>query len=115
MNQNNLPEYTHDPIYGELVSFCEQCGIMVEYATTGSDYYARTNRNSIQMGSDSDYRNAEHAAIVLGHELAHTLEDSYYLRHEDLAKYEITPYPGDDVEDLCDCWGVALYKLASLI
>lgn len=115
MDQNSLPEYVQDPIYGELVSLCEQCGIMVEYTTTGTDYYARTDRSSIQMGPDSEYRNAEHATIVLGHELAHTLEDSYHLGRNDLAKYEIAPYPNDDIEDLCDCWGVALYKLASLI
>lgn len=115
MNQSNLPQYAHDPIYKELVSLCEQCGIAIEYTNAGDDYYARTNQKIIQMGPDSAYRNAEHAAIVLGHELAHTLQEHYYLSRKDLAEYGIAPYPNDDDEDLCDCWGVALYKLASLI
>lgn len=116
MDQSNLPEYTQNPVYEELVSLCERCGIAVEYTPAAADRYARSDKLSwIQMGPDSQFRNAEHAAIVLGHELAHILEDQYHLRQEDLAKYEIAPYPSDDIEGLCDCWGVALYKLALLI
>lgn len=116
-----LPEYTHDPAYMELAHLCELCGIRIEYVDLSSDaFYARCDRCSvIQMGTDTDYKNSEHAAIVLGHELSHLLEDSNGIRLSDLHEYEVVPYPGYNgldnekaTEDLCDCWGVALYSLA---
>ena len=111
----NKPQYSQDPVYQKMVSFCEQCGLMIEYVAPSDTWRGRTESTHIQMQPDEEYKNAEDATLVLGHELAHSLEDRFYLDAHILDEYGVNAFPSDDIELLCDCWGTALYKLAFLM
>lgn len=110
----NKPEYTKDPVYQKLVAFCKACGLSVGYGAPDDRWRARTDRNCIQVQPDSEYKNTEEAALVLGHELAHTVSDSCGIPANVLADYGFTLYAGDE-KDLCDIWGTAFCQLASMI
>lgn len=98
--------------FSMLRRFCELCGITVVFSKDDDRSMARTDRvTTIEMGTDDEYVNAEHAALVLGHELSHAIEE-YRPTGADLEAYNFAPFPSNDVEDLCDCWGVAIYQLA---
>ena len=111
----NEPKYSQDLVYQKLASFCEQCGLKIEYVAPSDTCRGRTAGRCIQMQPDEEYKNAEDATLVLGHELAHSLEDRFYLDAHTLDEYGISAFPSDDIELLCDCWGTALYKLAILM
>ena len=111
----NEPLYSQDPIYQKLAFFCEQCGLKIEYVAPSDTCRGRTEGICIQMQPDEEYKNATDAALVLGHELAHSLEDRFYIDAHTLDEYGVSAFPSDNVELPCDCWGTALYKLALLM
>ena len=113
---NPAPEYARDLAYMQLAKLCESCGLRIEYKDLSeTSYRARSDGVAIQMGMDTSFENSEHAAIVLGHELAHYLEDTFFITTEELMRYDIAADTSGDIEALCDSWGIALYKLALLL
>lgn len=104
------PAYAADPAYQALARICEEAGVRVRYADLPPVMYARSRGDLIQMPLDAGrFTGAEHAAIVLGHELAHMLVNPAY------------PQPPEDRTDLprhmliesdCDRLGAYLYLLA---
>lgn len=108
--EDTLPQYATDPAFSTLCHLCEMCGVRVKFRKGDDTCMGRTSGRVIEMGGDEEYKNPEHATIVLGHELSHILE-KYRPADSELTEYDIAVFPSDDVEDLCDCWGVALYQL----
>jgi len=111
----DMPEYTKDLIYQEMVKLCENAGMKIKYTNNiPKDAYAVTDEDSqvIRMPIDNEVlKSTEHAVIVLGHELAHQLLCDFYMNNEihnpdnDIALYTI-------IEAHCNMVGSVLYKLA---
>lgn len=82
----------------------------VEFADIPEGIYARSRDMLIQMPLESRFSGPEHAAIVLGHELAHSLVNERYAVPNDddlqgMAQYML-------VESECDRLGAYFYLLA---
>lgn len=120
MNQmKKTPKYAKDSVYQELANLCEQAGYHIVY--TDKIYqgaYAMTDTFEIRMPLQNEFHSDEHAALVLGHELAHRLTENWYLPDQkprpDGTSYEDFPLHVV-IEADCDRIGAALYELAEKI
>lgn len=114
-----IPEYAKGSVYQEMVFLCEQTGRHIEYMDAIEEgAYAQTDTLRIRMPLQNNFSSDKHAALTLGHELAHGLIESWYLSDErpisdgvledDLSLHVV-------IEADCDRIGAALYELAEEI
>lgn len=110
----HTPGYTLDPTYQALSELCEKAGLRLQYADIPRSFYARSRDTLIQMPSDGNrFQSSEHAAIVLGHELAHLLVNAQYPPQDEDQPLNLPLHML--VESECDRLGAYLYLLAGRI
>lgn len=110
----NKPNYANSSVYCALLELCEKAGLDVQYAPLPLSIYACSKDRWIQMPEDDNrFFSDEHAAIVLGHELAHYLVNPNY---PELEKDEqLTLKRKMLLESECDRLGTYLCTLATAI
>lgn len=106
-----VPDYAKDRPFRILMSIAEAAGMRIEFAAVPDSVYARSRGTLIQMPLEGGrFRSAEHAAIVLGHELAHAFVNEQY-PPPDADKSPVMA-TGLLVEAECDHLGAYFYMLA---
>lgn len=110
----NKPDYANASVYRALLGLCEKAGLDVQYAPLPLSIYACSKDRAIQMPEDNHrFFSDEHAAIVLGHELAHYLVNPNF---PELEKDEqLTLKRKMLLESECDRLGTYLCSLAAAI
>ena len=107
----NIPEYAQDPVYQKMIEWVKMLGMRVEYSFDDESALAQTDGYTvICMGSDDEYKNAEHAALVLGHEIGHNLQKNAAIPFSSYRDYGFYYVEEDELE--ADVFGSCLYKLA---
>lgn len=107
------PQYTQDSVYKILETLCASAGVRVRYTSVPDDpikgeLWARADEQArvIEMPEEDIFESPMHAALVLGHELAHIA-----------AQIDSTDDPAEGIarEAMCDMLGAFLCKLAEMI
>lgn len=112
MQNDTQPPYASGRVFQALLALVRSAGIEVQFAQIPAYVYARSRDRLIQMPEDNRFQSEAHAAIVLGHELAHSFVN------------EQRPQPDDEhpemasrmlIEAECDLLGSYFYQLAKRI
>lgn len=107
------PSYTATHIYFVLEELCARAGLTVEYVDLPKSIYARSKDERIQMPTDGRFTDSDHAAAVLGHELAHLFVNPQFPALQDGRPLRMEQ--GMLLESECDRLGAYLYMLAQRI
>lgn len=120
-----IPAYTKDTVYQELIKICESAGSKIIYTKINDKFAGRTNKfDCIEMPGEYCFKSDETATKVLAHELGHCLcenSSATYLKAFenliDAAKQysEVDKFLDQCEELICDLVGEFLYALAERI
>lgn len=103
------PQYASFPAFVELSSLARRAGITIRFGDVPPHAYAQSRDNLIVLPQAMRFQSPEHAAIVLGHEIAHTVINRFYQgegdNDGDLPRHML-------MEADCDRLGTFLYLLA---
>ena len=106
----NTPDYARTKAFSILLELCQRAGLDVQFVELPTSVYGRSRDRLIQMPVDNRFFSNDHAAIVLGHELAHFLVNPNFpeIANDERPTLERSML----LESECDRLGTYLYALA---
>lgn len=105
------PIYSYPEPFRVLCDICARAGLVIQFVDLPRNIYARSKERTIQMPLDNRFFSDEHAAIVLGHELAHFLVNPHFPEIE--TEEPLTLARQMLLESECDRLGTYLCALAN--